>query len=155
MPQDNLQGAGAQASTDLIAWDSHGELEVLIFELGGETFALEAGLVREVLDRAQALTAAEYDEGRRTAHHARRALKELFGAYDAILTYATVGRAPAIATTGDPRFNRLWTLMGVPCVNVPVPGDGLPLGVQVIARFSDDGRALAVARMIEDALARA
>jgi|OM-RGC.v1.020529155 purine-binding chemotaxis protein CheW len=50
VPQDNLQGAGAQASTDLIAWDSHGELEVLIFELGGETFALEAILVQEILD---------------------------------------------------------------------------------------------------------
>jgi Asp-tRNA(Asn)/Glu-tRNA(Gln) amidotransferase A subunit family amidase len=44
--------------------------------------------------------------------------------------------------------------MGVPCVNLPVPGDGLPLGVQIVARFGDDGRALAVARAIEAALAR-
>lgn len=43
--------------------------------------------------------------------------------------------------------------MGVPCVTVPVPGEGLPLGVQVVARFGDDGQALAVARMIEVALA--
>ena len=39
-----------------------------------------------------------------------------------------------------------------PCVNVPVPGHRLPVGVQVIGRFGDDGRALAVARMIEAAL---
>ena len=46
-----------------------------------------------------------------------------------ILTLSAPGRAPAgLGTTGDARFNRLWTLMGVPCVTVPVPGDGLPLG---------------------------
>ena len=44
--------------------------------------------------------------------------------------------------------------MGVPCVNLPVPGDGLPVGVQVIARFGDDGQALAVAALIEGALER-
>jgi Asp-tRNA(Asn)/Glu-tRNA(Gln) amidotransferase A subunit family amidase len=33
-----------------------------------------------------------------------------------------------------------------------VPGDRLPLGVQIIARFGDDGRALAMAGMIEAAL---
>ena len=108
----------------------------------------------EQLDAAQALDAAAYDAARRNAHRARRALKDLFGAYDAILTVSAPGPAPAgLGTTGDARYNRLWTLMGVPCVTVPVPGDGLPLGVQVIARFGDDGRALAVARMIEGALA--
>jgi Asp-tRNA(Asn)/Glu-tRNA(Gln) amidotransferase A subunit family amidase len=55
-------------------------------------------------------------------------------------------------STGDPRFNRLWTLMGVPCVNVPVPGDGLPVGVQVVGRFGGDGTTLAVAGLIEKAL---
>lgn len=106
------------------------------------------------LDAAQDLVAAQYDAARRSAHRARRVLKDLFGEFDAILTLSAPGRAPAgLGTTGDARFNRLWTLMGVPCVTVPVPGDGLPLGVQVVARFGDDARALAVAGMIERALA--
>lgn len=105
------------------------------------------------LDAAAAITAQAYDGARRTAHHARRVLKDVFGEVDVLLTLSAPGRAPAtLASTGDSRFNRLWTLMGVPCVNVPVPGDGLPLGVQVVARFGDDGRALATARLIEHAL---
>ncbi|MCJ2034837.1 amidase [Methylobacterium sp. J-068] len=105
------------------------------------------------LDAAQALPASAYDDARRSAHRARRVLKDLFREMDAILTVSAPGRAPAgLDDTGDARFNRLWTLMGVPCVTVPVPGNGLPLGVQVVARFGDDGRALAVARMIEAAL---
>jgi len=31
-------------------WDAHGQLEVLTFDLQGETFALEAFLVREIVD---------------------------------------------------------------------------------------------------------
>lgn len=109
--------------------------------------------VRGHLDGSETITPAAYDDARRHAHRARRALKELFGEVDAILTYSAPGPAPVTLTsTGDARFNRLWTLMGVPCVNVPVPGDGLPVGVQVIGRFGGDGRALAVARLIEDAL---
>lgn len=34
----------------LTAWDASGALEVLTFELGGETLALEAVMVREILD---------------------------------------------------------------------------------------------------------
>jgi Asp-tRNA(Asn)/Glu-tRNA(Gln) amidotransferase A subunit family amidase len=46
--------------------------------------------------------------------------------------------------------------MGVPCVNVPatIAGGGLPVGVQVIARFGDDAGALAAAHFVEEALAR-
>lgn len=125
-----------------LAWEYAHHRERLSPELGAQ------------LEAAQALTAAEYDAARRSAHRARRALKDLFGDFDAILTLSAPGRAPAgLGTTGDARFNRLWTLMGVPCVTVPVPGEGLPLGVQVVARFGDDGQALAVARMIEVALA--
>ena len=46
--------------------------------------------------------------------------------------------------------------MGNPCVNVPVlKVGGLPIGVQVIARFGNDPVALATAWFLEDALARA
>ena len=59
-----------------------------------------------------------------------------------------------LASTGDARFNRLWTLMGNPCVNVPALADsaGLPVGVQVIAAFGRDDNALAAAAFVEQAL---
>jgi Asp-tRNA(Asn)/Glu-tRNA(Gln) amidotransferase A subunit family amidase len=74
-----------------------------------------------------------------------------------LLTFSAPGAAPkGLASTGDPRFNRLWTLMGVPCVNIPgyVAAGGLPVGVQVVARFGDDAGALNVARFVEGALKR-
>ena len=74
-----------------------------------------------------------------------------------LLTLSAPGAAPkGLASTGDPRFNRLWTLMGVPCVNVPghVAEGGLPVGVQVIARFGNDAGALAAARFVEEAVRR-
>ncbi|GJD98191.1 amidase [Methylobacterium isbiliense] len=114
-------------------------------------------LLRAALDAAQDVGTDAYDAARRTAHRARRSLKDVFGEgdVDVILTLSAPGAAPeGLASTGDSRFNRLWTLMGVPCVTVPVEttGGGLPLGVQVIARFGDDGRALAAARLIERAV---
>lgn len=115
-------------------------------------------LLRAHLDAAHGIEAAEYDAARRVAHHARRSLKEILrgAGIDVILTVSAPGWAPeGHASTGDSRFNRLWTLMGVPCVTVPVPGDGPPLGIQVIAGFGDDGRALAAAAFIERALGRA
>jgi Asp-tRNA(Asn)/Glu-tRNA(Gln) amidotransferase A subunit family amidase len=46
--------------------------------------------------------------------------------------------------------------MGVPCVNIPthIADGGLPVGVQVIARYGNDAGALAAAQFVEDALAR-
>ncbi|AWB21731.1 amidase [Methylobacterium currus] len=113
--------------------------------------------LRAALDAAQGIETASYDAARRTAHHARRGLKDVFseGGFDVLLTYAAPGAAPAgLDHTGDSRFNRLWTLMGVPCVTLPVDrtSAGLPVGIQVIARFGDDGRALAAAGLIERAL---
>jgi Asp-tRNA(Asn)/Glu-tRNA(Gln) amidotransferase A subunit family amidase len=61
-----------------------------------------------------------------------------------------------LSSTGKPTFNRLWTLLGAPCVNVPglVDRSGLPLGVQIVGRFSRDQRALEAALFLEQALLR-
>jgi Asp-tRNA(Asn)/Glu-tRNA(Gln) amidotransferase A subunit family amidase len=115
-------------------------------------------LLRAKLDETIGILPAEYDEARGIARRARGALAELFGDIDILLTFSAPGAAPkGLDWTGDPRFNRLWTLMGVPCVNIPaiVADGGLPVGVQVIARFGDDAGALAAARFMEEALARA
>ena len=114
-------------------------------------------LLRERLDQSRDFTPADYDEARRIAHQARRGLGEIFADVDVLLTFSAPGAAPkGLDWTGDPRFNRLWTLMGEPCVNVPayVADGNLPVGVQVIARFGDDAGALAAARFVEQALAR-
>jgi len=116
-----------------------------------------APLLRASLDETVGLTPKEYDDARRIARRGRRELGELFEGVDVLLTYSAPGTAPAkeLASTGSPRYNRLWTLMGNPCVNVPVMKvGGLPIGVQVIARFGNDPGALAAAWFLENALAK-
>ncbi|RXH08593.1 amidase [Bradyrhizobium guangzhouense] len=115
-----------------------------------------APLLRASLDETVGLTPKEYDDARRVARRGRRELGEVFEGFDVLLTYSAPGTAPAkeLASTGSPRYNRLWTLMGNPCVNVPVMKvGGLPIGVQVIARFGNDPGALAAAWFLENALA--
>jgi len=114
-------------------------------------------LLRGRLDESIGITPAEYDDARAITDRARAALADVFTDVDVLLTFSAPGGAPkGLASTGDPRFNRLWTLMGVPCVNIPayVADGGLPVGVQVIARFGEDAGALAGARFVEEALAR-
>lgn len=114
-------------------------------------------LLRAKLDETVGIPPADYDEARGIARRARGSLAETFRDIDVLLTFSAPGAAPkGLDWTGDPRLNRLWTLMGVPCVNVPayLAEGGLPVGVQVIARFGDDAGALAAARFIEEALGR-
>jgi Asp-tRNA(Asn)/Glu-tRNA(Gln) amidotransferase A subunit family amidase len=116
-----------------------------------------APLLRAKLDETVGILPADYDEARRIANRGRHALADIFDDFDVLLTFSAPGAAPkGLASTGDARFNRLWTLMGVPCINIPatIAEGGLPVGVQVIARFGDDARALAAARFVEAALAR-
>jgi Asp-tRNA(Asn)/Glu-tRNA(Gln) amidotransferase A subunit family amidase len=114
-------------------------------------------LMRTKLDENAGIKPAAYDEARAIANRARRALAKSFDDVDVLLTFSAPGAAPkGLASTGDARFNRLWTLMGVPCVNVPayVADGGLPVGVQIIAGFGDDAGALEAARFVEEALLR-
>ncbi len=80
----------------------------------------------------------------------RSGLDQVFERYDAILTATALGQAPGIETTGDPLFCRLWTLYGGPCVTLPLlqGAEGLPIGVQLIGRYGEDGRLLRTARWL-------
>jgi Asp-tRNA(Asn)/Glu-tRNA(Gln) amidotransferase A subunit family amidase len=110
------------------------------------------------LDTAQAVTPAQYDEARRRSRRGRDAARAFFAEVDVVATFAAPGEAPdSRDSTGDSRFNRLWTLLGVPCATVPVARGprGLPTGVQVITGFGRDEQAIAVAKAIENLVARA
>ncbi len=73
---------------------------------------------------------------------------------DAWIAPAAPGPAPAgLDATGSPRMNLPWTHAGLPAIALPAGTvDGLPVGVQVIARASDDERLLAWALELEAAL---
>ena len=89
------------------------------------------------------------------ADAAREKYMELFEKIDIILTLSSGDEAPkGLSSTGDPLFNRVWTLLGWPCVNIPF-GQGsneLPLGVQVIGPAGSDSKTLAAAAWLESAL---
>jgi amidase len=109
----------------------------------------------QMVDTGLAIGAADYDLALRRAAEARAELDAFFGAFDAILVPAAPGEAPVgLGGTGDPVFNRMWTLLGVPCVTLPAQWreTGLPTGVQLVGRLHDDARLLAGAAFLERAL---
>ncbi|UDQ90343.1 amidase, partial [Xanthobacter autotrophicus] len=112
-------------------------------------------LLRSHLEAARAIPPDLYDGARRTAKRARHALGDVFAEVDAILTFSAPGHAPeGFASTGSAIFNRLWTLMGCPAINVAglSAANGMPVGVQVVGRFGRDRQALAVANLVEAAI---
>jgi Asp-tRNA(Asn)/Glu-tRNA(Gln) amidotransferase A subunit family amidase len=100
-------------------------------------------------------SARTYDEARRTVTLARAALPSLFRDFDALLVPAAPGAAPkGLERTGDPIFNRAWTILHLPCITLPGwrNAGGLPVGVQLVARLGDDARLLRAAAFLERAL---
>ena len=113
-------------------------------------------MLRDHLTTATAISADEYDAARRIANRARQVLADAMADHDVILTPSAPGAAPhGLGATGNPMFDRLWTLMGAPCVNVPgLSENELPLGVQIVGRFGRDKAALEAALFVEQAVKR-
>ena len=108
------------------------------------------------LDEGWQVTRADYDAVRETARQCRRALADRMREVDFLLTPSAPSEAPrSHESTGDPVFNRAWTLFGVPCVTLPRGRGpaGLPLGVQLVGAFDEDMKLLSWARWAESALA--
>jgi Asp-tRNA(Asn)/Glu-tRNA(Gln) amidotransferase A subunit family amidase len=88
------------------------------------------------------------DEQRR----ARIEMAQWIAPFDILLVPSALGEAPAgLAATGDPVYNRIWSLLGFPALSLPVGTGprGLPLGVQLIARPDQDLAMLRLAAKIE------
>jgi amidase len=110
-----------------------------------------SGTLKKLLDAAGRVDAARYDAARALAAGCRAMLGDVFADADVILAPSAQGEAPrGLAATGDPIFCRVWTLLGVPALNIPCSRgpNGLPVGVQVIGRIGDDARALAAAEWL-------
>jgi Asp-tRNA(Asn)/Glu-tRNA(Gln) amidotransferase A subunit family amidase len=118
--------------------------------------ALIGPVLGTLLDKAATITTEEYDSARRLTRRARHVANDLLeGKF--ILTPSCPSAAPAgYLTTGTATFNRLWTSMGTPCVNVPgiIDAAGLPLGIQIVGRFARDRATLEAAAFVENVITR-
>ncbi|MFP6704638.1 MAG: amidase, partial [Alphaproteobacteria bacterium] len=69
-----------------------------------------------------------------------------------LLCPSATGQAPKRGNgTGDPVFNRMWTLLGNPCVNLPGHrgATDLPVGVQAVGAMARDEVLLSHCRWME------
>jgi Asp-tRNA(Asn)/Glu-tRNA(Gln) amidotransferase A subunit family amidase len=67
-----------------------------------------------------------------------------------------MGEAPAgIEATGDPLFNRIWTLLYTPCAHLPSATGpcGLPVGITVVGAIGSDRALLLAADWLHSRLA--
>ncbi|HEV8032454.1 MAG TPA: amidase [Stellaceae bacterium] len=112
----------------------------------------------QMLDAGMTVGAEEYDAAVAETKTARARLDGFFGPCDAMLVPAAPGEAPqGLGYTGNPVFNRMWTLLGTSCITLPsIWGEsGLPTGVQLVGRIGDDVKLIATALFLERALVEA
>lgn len=103
-----------------------------------EGFAIPEGLYVEMIGIQQEL---------------RNSWQALTRKADLILTLSAAGTAPrGQEHTGVPAFNKMWSVLGWPCLHLPVTlgKDGMPIGVQLIADWHEDFRLLALAAIVEE-----
>jgi Asp-tRNA(Asn)/Glu-tRNA(Gln) amidotransferase A subunit family amidase len=94
-----------------------------------------------MIEAGLAVSNAQYDAARSLARQCRAMLPQVLDGLDVLIAPSTQGEAPVgITATGDPVFNRIWTLLRVPCVHLPVARgpNGLPLGITVAGRIGGD-----------------
>ena len=143
---------GINAAQDLVAAV---EMAACLTDEHRRFRALLSQRLRDRLDEGVAIGAAEYDAALALARQCRRNFAAAIEGFDVLVVPGAPGEAPmGLTSTGDPVFNRTWSLLHTPCVQVPItlgPG-GLPLGLQVVGRIGDDARTLAVAHWIETRL---
>ncbi|HUC65552.1 MAG TPA: amidase [Stellaceae bacterium] len=140
----------AAAQSTIMSYEAARNLAWERLNRGTEIMPRTAALLAEGV----AVSTAAYDAARRTAAAARAQCAEFFAAFDAVLVPAAPGEAPVIATTGDPVFNRPWTLLHLPAITLPCHRgpSGLPVGIQLVGRPGEDARLFAIALFAEAAL---
>ena len=98
---------------------------------------------------------SKYQAGLATLGAYRRRFAASLEGWDVLITPSAPAEAPADLTTiGEPPFNRIWTGLYGPAINLPLytGPNGLPIGLQVVGHMGQDDRFLDAAGAIYTAL---
>jgi Asp-tRNA(Asn)/Glu-tRNA(Gln) amidotransferase A subunit family amidase len=111
--------------------------------------------IKDSLTAASKHDQAAYDKAQLHAVQCQRATAEMFMKCDILITPSTAGEAIAdVVSVSNSAFNRIWTLMHVPCVTIPAFAgpNGMPVGLQVVGPVGSDDRVIALSQAVSDAL---
>jgi len=125
--------------------------QALAFELLQHAEGVSVEL-REFL--AEECTVDGFVEAQRTAQACRAAVARVFDDVDFILTPSADGEAPPLGAQTKLVFQRLWTVLHLPCITLPAGtgANGLPVAVQLVGAYGADARLLSGARWVEQRL---
>ena len=111
--------------------------------------------LQPIVERGRQISDAQYEDALEVMASGRTYFDEFFHDYDAIIAPSAAGEAPKFGNgTGDPVFCTIWTLVGLPSLNLPflVGSNGLPVGVQLIGSIEEDARLLRIANWMINTL---
>ncbi|NJN81532.1 MAG: amidase [Caldilineaceae bacterium] len=159
-----LEAAGCRVKRvpffDDIAFLNHLHRRLVFAEFAqehAEIYARHADLYRprtaEAIETGKTVGPEELAVARASCGRLRQELEEKMESegVDLWVCPAAVGTAPlGIEATGDPNMNLPWTHAGVPAITLPagLAANGLPLGLQLVARFGADEELLGWAAVI-------
>ncbi|WP_454720782.1 MULTISPECIES: amidase [Cupriavidus] len=141
-----------QAQIDIMAYEA---AAAFVPEQRARAADFSAGFAA-LLAAGQRIGGEHYFAAQALAAGARHAFEATFGQFDVVLAPSAEGEAPAgLDATGDPIFNRMWSLLGNPCVHVPTGtgAHGMPVGVTLVGPCRGDAQALAAAQALERGVA--
>ncbi len=100
--------------------------------------------IKEMIEHGNTLSLEDYKKALFRQRQIAEALDRFFGEADLIVTLSTAGEPPLVGTPEKKDSCLIWTLCGVPTVNLPVMKgpEGLPVGIQAVARRYCDRKLL-------------
>jgi amidase len=111
--------------------------------------------LRRCIEGGLAMPYDDYLAALRLGEDCRARPDEVFEGVDVLLAPCVNGEAPqGLASTGDPGFQAIWTILHVPALTLPTHRgpNNLPVGIQLVARRHDDRRLFACARWVWERL---
>ena len=136
-----------QAQMDIMAYEM---ARSLAYERHAQRARLSQKL-QGLITAGLALSRERYDAAITLVRNGRRMTAELFSRADVLLAPSAIGEAPlGLEATGDPLFNRLWTILHTSCVHLPFAQGlhDLPVGLQVVGPIGADRHTLLCAEYL-------
>jgi amidase len=116
---------------------------------------LSDGLARQI-EEGLSIPHGRYIASLKRIKECRDLIPEVFGDADVLLAPCVTGEAPkGLESTGDTRFQEFWTALHTPTITLPTHKgpNGLPIGIQLVARLYEDETLLSCARWVSERLA--